>query len=184
MLENAAGINRVIVACGYVDMRKGVDDLAQIIGDKYSCNPFEKGTLFLFCGRRTPKSETGKGLNYSMNQENYLRTFLTDGEVPIDNSASERSIRTFCIGKKNFVLINSIKGADASAVIYSLSKTAKLNNLNPYYYFGHPLFVLPQYITYNDKEGNIDTTKLSEKVLQELLPWSDKLPVKCHKTRR
>ena len=57
----------------------------------------------------SPKSETGKGLNYSMNQENYLRTFLTDGEVPIDNSASERSIRTFCIGKKNFVLINSIK---------------------------------------------------------------------------
>ena len=46
------------------------------------------------------------------------------------------------------------------------------------------LSVLPQYITYNDKEGNIDTTKLSEKVLQELLPWSDKLAVKCHKTRR
>ncbi|WP_243278147.1 IS66 family transposase [Enterocloster citroniae] len=35
-----------------------------------------------------------------MNQEKYLKVFLTDGKVPIDNSTSERSIRTFCIGKK------------------------------------------------------------------------------------
>ena len=48
-----------------------------------------------------PKSKTGQGLQYLVNQELYLKVFLTDGDVPIDNSASERSIRTFCIGKKN-----------------------------------------------------------------------------------
>lgn len=53
MLENAARIRRVVLACGYVDLRKGVDGLSRIIGDKYGQNPFEKGTLFLFCGRRT-----------------------------------------------------------------------------------------------------------------------------------
>ena len=47
-----------------------------------------------------PKSKTGQGLQYLVNQELYLKVFLTDGDVPIDNSASERSIRTFCIGRK------------------------------------------------------------------------------------
>lgn len=52
MLEDAAGIRRVVIACGYVDLRKGIDGLSMIIGDRYYQNPFEKGTLFLFCGRQ------------------------------------------------------------------------------------------------------------------------------------
>ncbi len=55
MLEDAAGIRRVVLACGYVDLRKGIDGLSMIIGDKYRQNPFEKGTLFLFCGRRADR---------------------------------------------------------------------------------------------------------------------------------
>lgn len=55
MLEDAAGIRRVVLACGTVDMRKGIDGLAMIIGDQYHQNPFEKGTLFLFCGRKTDR---------------------------------------------------------------------------------------------------------------------------------
>lgn len=51
MLEDAGGIRRVVLACGTVDLRKGIDGLATIIGDKYGQNPFEKGTLFLFCGK-------------------------------------------------------------------------------------------------------------------------------------
>ena len=53
MLEDAAGIRRVVLACGTVDLRKGIDGLAMIIGDH------EKGTLFLFCGKR---SDRCKGL--------------------------------------------------------------------------------------------------------------------------
>ena len=59
MLKDAAGIRRVVIACGFVDLRKGIDGLAQIIGSQYAQNPFEKGTLFLFCGRR---SDRMKGL--------------------------------------------------------------------------------------------------------------------------
>ena len=58
-MEDAAGIRRVVLACGTVDLRKGIDGLATIIGDKYGQNPFEKGTLFLFCGKR---SDRCKGL--------------------------------------------------------------------------------------------------------------------------
>ncbi len=59
MLEDAAGIRRVVIATGFVDLRKGIDGLAQIVGTRYDLNPFEKGTLFLFCGRR---SDRMKGL--------------------------------------------------------------------------------------------------------------------------
>lgn len=54
MLENVAGIRREL-ACGTVDLRKGIDGLAMIIGDKYKQKPFEKGTLFLFCGQRSDR---------------------------------------------------------------------------------------------------------------------------------
>ena len=122
-----------------------------------------------------PKSKTAKGLNYCANQEQYLKVFLTDGDIPIDNSASERAIRTFCIGKKNWVLQNSTKGARASAIIYSISETAKANNLKPYEYFKHLLAELPQRA---DEDGNIDSSKL-----KDLLPWSESLPEECYKRR-
>lgn len=58
-----------------------------------------------------PKSKTAQGLNYIINQKSYLKVFLTDGDIPIDNSASERSIRTFCVGKKNWMFHNTANGA-------------------------------------------------------------------------
>ena len=123
-----------------------------------------------------PKSKTGEGLRFIINQEKYLRVFLEDGDVPIDNSASERSIRTFCLGKKNWMFHNTANGAAASALVYSISETAKLNNLRPYYYFKYILTELPNLC---DEQGNIDFTKLDD-----LMPWSDKLPNECRKPRR
>lgn len=122
------------------------------------------------------KSKTGHGLNFVINQEKYLRVFLEDGDVPIDNSASERTIRTFCLGKKNWMFHNTAKGVSASAMVYSISETAKLNNLRPYYYFKYILTELPKLC---DERGNIDPTKLDY-----LMPWSDSLPDECRKPRR
>lgn len=51
----------------------------------------------------TEKDKFGDVVGYALNQEKYLWVFLTDGDVPIDNNASERAIRGFCIGK-NYVL--------------------------------------------------------------------------------
>ena len=124
------------------------------------------------------KGKTLEGLNYCVNQEKYLRVFLEDGDVPIDNSASERSIRPFTIGRKNFVMINTIKGAKASAIIYSIVQTAKLNNLSTYYYLDHLLTELPKLCAKSQK-GNIDTASLDQ-----LLPWSETLPENCRKPRR
>ncbi len=55
MLDNYFQIKKCILCCGSVDLRKGIDGLAQIIGSKYNLNPFESGTLFIFCGRRTDR---------------------------------------------------------------------------------------------------------------------------------
>lgn len=52
MLAEAAGVKKIIIACGRTDLRKGIDGLAQLIGTKYDLNPFEKDILFLFCGNR------------------------------------------------------------------------------------------------------------------------------------
>ena len=123
-----------------------------------------------------PKGKTAQGLNYSINQEKYLKVFLDDGEVPIDNSAAERAIRPFCIGKKNWVLINTMRGAGASAILYSIAETAKANDLNTFAYFEYLLTKLSEAV---DEKGNIDTSKLDP-----LLPWADELPAQCHKPRR
>ena len=123
-----------------------------------------------------PKGKAADGLKYSINQERYLRVFLSNGNVPIDDSASERAIRPFTIGRKNWVLIDSIKGAQASADIYSIVETAKANNLNPYYYMDYLLTELPKYC---DEDGNIDTDKMDP-----LLPWADELPQCCKNKRR
>jgi len=55
MLTEAAGVKRIILACGRTDLRKGIDGLAQLIGTKYDLNPFEKDVLFLFCGCRADR---------------------------------------------------------------------------------------------------------------------------------
>lgn len=86
-----------------------------------------------------PKGETAKELNYSLNQEEYLKVFLTDGEVLIDDSANERVLRNFTVGGKNWVTIYTVRGTQASVIIYSSTETARANNLNVYYYIRYLL---------------------------------------------
>ena len=58
-----------------------------------------------------PKSETGQGFTYCLNQEKYLKVFLSNANVPIDNNATEAAIRPFCVGRNNWKLIDTIHGA-------------------------------------------------------------------------
>ena len=116
------------------------------------------------------KSKIANGFTYSINQEKYLRVFLENGEVPLDNNTAEQAIRPFCIGKKNWVMIDTIAGAEASAIIYSIAETAKANNLKPYDYFEYLLTEIPKHMDDYDVS-----------FCEDLLLWSDKLPVKCRK---
>lgn len=116
------------------------------------------------------KGKLADAYGYMLNQEKYLRVFLEDGEVPIDNNASERAIRGFCIGKKNWQTIDTISGAKSSAIIYSIAETAKANNLKPYEYFEYLLSEIPEHMDDTDKS-----------FLEDLLPWSANLPERIRK---
>ena len=119
--------------------------------------------------------KTGKlreAFTYALNQEKYLKVFLTDGDVPMDNNASERAIRGFCIGKKNWQVIDTINGAKTSAMIYSIAETAKANNLKPYEYFEYLLEEIPEHMEDIDRS-----------FLERLLPWSPELPEKIRKPK-
>lgn len=102
--------------------------------------------------------------------------FLTDGEVPIDDSASERALRNFTIGRKNWMTINTVRGAQASAVIYSITETARANGLNVYYYIK---YLLEQLAALIGEQGNIEQSEL-----EPLMPWSKTLPTDCYSKRR
>ena len=117
---------------------------------------------------RLPKGKTLKGTHYCINQEGTLKVFLDDGEVLFDNNATEEALRSFCLHKHAWKLIDSIDGAKASAIIYSITETAKANHLNPFHYLPHVLTVL--------KDHQDDT---DYRFIEDLLPWSDQLPEIC-----
>lgn len=110
----------------------------------------------------------GKALAYSINQEIYLRVFLSDGNVPMDNNYAEQAIRPFTIDRKNFVMIESSNGAKASAILYSLVETAKANMINTFEYFNLLLTEIPQHM--DDKDLRF---------IDDLLPWSHRVQKEC-----
>ena len=122
------------------------------------------------------KGQREEDLKDFPHQEEYLKVFLSDGEVPIDNLASERALRTFTIGRKNWMTLNTVRGAQASAIIYSITETARANGLNVYYYVKHLLTELLEIIRI---DGSVD-----EKELESLMPWSKDLPAECYSKRR
>ena len=121
--------------------------------------------------------KTRNGFTYSLNQEPYLKAFLEDGYLPLDNNLTERTIRSFTVGRRNWMTIDTVSGAKSSAVIYSLVETAKENGLNPYAYFKYLLTELPKL-----KEFNSDQEESA--AMERLLPWSSELPAECHKRGR
>ena len=78
-------------------------------------------------------------MTYLENQKPYLMNYLKDGRLEIDNNRAERSIKPFVIGRKNFLFANTPRGAQSSAIIYSLVETAKENRLDPFKYLVHVL---------------------------------------------
>ncbi len=116
----------------------------------------------------THNSVIGKALAYSINQETYLRKFLDDGNIPMDNNYAEQAIRPFTLGRKNFVNIETDNGAKASAVMYSIVETAKANQIHTYKYLELLLTEIPKHM--GDKDLSF---------LDNLMPWSTYVQREC-----
>ena len=114
-------------------------------------------------------SMIGEAVLYALNQEVYLKRYLEDGRLSIDNLAAERALKNFATGRRNWLFAKSIRGAQASATVYSITETAMLNGKKPY-----------NYLTYV-MERMKDLGPFPEKgAMLELLPWSASLPADCH----
>lgn len=109
-----------------------------------------------------------KAFQYSRNQEEYLRRFLTDGHIPLENSASERAIITIALGRNGWKTIATEDGATASGYMYSLAETAKRNGARPYYYFKYLLEKAAGLQKEHEKEPITDL-----KYLDPMMPWSE-----------
>lgn len=94
----------------------------------------------------------------------------TDRQHPL---CAEQSIRGFCTGKKNWVIIGTVTGAKSSAIICSIAETAKANNLRPYDYFEYLLTEIPKHLDDTDRS-----------FCNDLLPWSPNLPAHCRKPNK
>ena len=55
MLNDATGFDKIFIATGYTDLRRGIDGLASTIKYQFELDPFQKNILFLFCGKRTDR---------------------------------------------------------------------------------------------------------------------------------
>ncbi len=107
-----------------------------------------------------PKSPIGQAINYCLNQWDKLTRYLEDGRLEIDNGASERAIKPFVIGRKNWLFSHSVAGVKAAQVIYSLMQTCQAHNIEPYAYLRHVLTHLPNFSTQSEQQAllpfNID----------------------------
>ena len=82
--------------------------------------------------------------------------------------AAERAIKNFAIGRRNWLFSKSIRGAEASATIYSITETALLHDLKPYNYLTYVLENMKNLGPFPSKENLI-----------KLLPWSPEIPDDC-----
>ena len=97
----------------------------------------------------------------SLNQKQQLMAYLDYGEVPISNNLAENAIRPFTLGRKNWLFCDTPKGAEASAIVYSLVESAKANGVEPFAYLQHVLVQLP-YLGKNHSHEELET----------LMPWA------------
>ncbi|PYE84170.1 transposase IS66-like protein, partial [Phyllobacterium leguminum] len=91
-----------------------------------------------------PDSKLGDAVSYTLNQWEYLTRYAQDGHMPIDNNLLERDIRIFATGRKSWLFSDTVDGAKASAVVYSLMLTCRASRVEPLAWLRHVLTELPQ----------------------------------------
>lgn len=115
-----------------------------------------------------PGSHLDTAVNYVLKRKPELSVFINNPEVAIDNNRAERAIKPFVMARKNFLFADTEKGAEASADVFSIIETAKMNNLDVFGYLNFLLTELPKF-------GNDPT----EEQLATVLPWNGMLPDYC-----
>lgn len=121
-----------------------------------------KAWLMEHCVKVPPQSTLGKAFAYSLNQWPKLINYLKDGRLQFSNNHTERAVKPFVMGRKAWLFANSVAGAKAAAIIYSIIETCKANRIPTYEYLVFAFTHLPQCQTVEQIEkilpNNIDKT--------------------------
>ena len=115
-----------------------------------------------------PGSHLDAAVSYAINHKKQLSMFADSGRLESTNNRGERQIKPFVMARKGFLFADTERGAEASARVFTMVETAKLNNLDVYGYLVFLLSELP-------KLGAEPT----EDQIKPYLPWSDQLPDYC-----
>ena len=86
MLKNATGFRHIYLRCGYTDLRRGIDGLAMTIKGALGLDPYEQGSIYLFCGRRADRI---KALLYEGDGFTLLYKRLADGRFQWPRNETE-----------------------------------------------------------------------------------------------
>lgn len=114
---------------------------------------------------KVPKtSKIGKAFGYFTSEYEYLIGYLADGRLEIDSGFVERCIRKFAIGRNNWMFSDTEDGAEASALLYSLVVTAKVNGVNPYRALRYIFEEIPKAQTLEDVERLADIIIASQPI--------------------
>jgi len=111
-----------------------------------------------------PKMALGQAIRYALDQRAWLMNVYLDGRAELSNNRIENSVRPFAVGRKNFLFCNTVNGAKASAIVYSIIETAKAHGLKPFEYLEFLFEAMP-----NATTGGLDN----------LLPWGSAVPDRC-----
>lgn len=98
-----------------------------------------KGWLDAQRPRHPPKSPLGVAIRYTLGQWGELGVFLDDARVPLDNNASERSLRRIALGRKNYLFVGDVASGKSLAGLYSLVATCESRGINPFDYLADVL---------------------------------------------
>ena len=108
-----------------------------------------------------PKTRLGKAIAYAQGQRTALNRVLLYGEVDFTNNASERNMKSYVIGRKNWLFSTSPQGAEANAIWMSIVESAKANKTNP-----------REYIEFLLKNVSQLSKQEIENKLEAYLPWN------------
>jgi transposase len=82
-----------------------------------------------------PKSEAGQAISYTLKNWAALTRYCSDGDLPIDNNATERSLRSFAVGRNNWTFFGSDNGGKTAAVLRSFVSSCELIRIDPFAWF-------------------------------------------------
>jgi transposase len=100
-----------------------------------------------------PSGKLGEALGYLITQWPKLVRYVEDPRLAIDTNLAENAIRPFALGRRNWLFADTVKGAKASAALYSIVSTARANGLEPYAYLRKLFAELPKAKTVEDFEA-------------------------------